>query len=271
MGGDEFCVLLPLHGEVPEIVVPAIAAALCERGEAFYIDCSFGWAALPEEAHHPQAALRLVDQRMYAQKQGGRASASAQSKDVLLQALVERSPALGPHLGDVAELAEATARELGLTDLEREQVRVAGELHDIGKVAIPDAILDKPGPLDDGEWEYVKRHSAVGERIIAAAPALAEVAKLVRCIHERIDGTGYPDGLAGEEIPLGARLIAVCDAYAAMTNDRPYRLTMDPSSAIAELRRNAGTQFDPEIVQAFCVAREREPDAVAVSLAAAGV
>jgi two-component system, cell cycle response regulator len=256
MGGDEFCVLFS-RNEPAAVVVPSIAAALCERGEAFYIDCSFGWAELPEEAGDAQAALRLVDQRMYAQKQGGRASAQAQSKDVLLQALVERSPSLGPHLSDVADMAEATARVLGLSGTELEQIRVAGELHDIGKVAIPDAILDKPGPLEADEWEYVKRHSAVGERIVAAAPALAEVAKLVRCIHERFDGTGYPDRVAGDAIPLGARVIAVCDAYDAMTNDRPYRLTMSTSSAVAELRRNAGTQFDPEIVRAFCLARER--------------
>jgi two-component system cell cycle response regulator len=256
MGGDEFCVLFPLSAEPPEIVVPEIATALCERGDAFCIDCSYGWAVLPTEAHDSQAAMRIVDQRMYAQKQGGRASAGSQSKDVLLQALVERSPDLGPHLSDVAELTVATARQLGITGSELEHVRTAGELHDIGKVAIPDAILDKPGSLDETEWEYVKRHSAVGERIVAAAPALTEVAKLVRCVHERFDGTGYPDGLAGEAIPLGARVVAVCDAWDAMTNDRPYRPTMDEESALAELERSAGAQFDPEVVRAFRRVRE---------------
>jgi diguanylate cyclase (GGDEF)-like protein len=258
MGGDEFCVLLPFRGEAPEHLVSKIASALSEQGDAFSIDCAYGWVTLPDEAGDSEAALRLADQRMYVQKQGGRASARAQSKDVLLQALVERSPDLGPHLSDVAELAVATARQLGVGGVELERIRAAGELHDIGKVAIPDAILDKPGKLDESEWEYVKRHSAVGERIVAAAPALAEVAMLVRSIHERFDGGGYPDGLAGEAIPLGARVVAVCDAFDAMTSNRPYRRTLDEAGAIAELRRNAGTQFDPEVVQAFCLARERE-------------
>jgi diguanylate cyclase (GGDEF)-like protein len=257
MGGDEFCVLVPDPGEETEAQVFSLAGALSERGDGFSIDCSYGWAALPAEAHSSEAALRLVDQRMYAQKNSGRASARTQSKDVLLQALVERSPNLGPHLNDVAALATATAEELGLADTEVEQIRVAGELHDIGKVAIPDAILNKPGPLDPSEWEYVKRHSAVGERIVAAAPALSEVAKLVRCVHERVDGTGYPDGLAGEEIPIGARVVSVCDAFNAMTSDRPYRSTVGEEPALAELRRHAGTQFDPDVVRAFCAARER--------------
>jgi diguanylate cyclase (GGDEF)-like protein len=258
MGGDEFCVLLPFRGEAPEPLVSTIAKALSEHGDGFSIDCAYGWATLPDEARDPEAALRLVDQRMYLQKQGGRASARAQSKDVLLQALVERSPDLGPHLSDVAHLAAATARGLGIGGAELERIRIAGELHDIGKVAIPDAILDKPGNLDESEWEYVKRHSAVGERIVAAAPALAEVAILIRSIHERFDGSGYPDGLAGEAIPLGARVVAVCDAFDAMTSNRPYRRTMDEASAIAELQRHAGTQFDPQVVRAFCLARERE-------------
>jgi diguanylate cyclase (GGDEF)-like protein len=252
MGGDEFCVLIPFPEGEPEACISRIATALCERGDAFSIDCSYGWAALPAEALDSESALRLVDQRMYAQKQGGRTSARAQSKDVLLQALVERSPALGPHLSDVADLASETARALGITGQELEHTRAAGELHDIGKVAIPDAILDKAGPLNDDEWSYIKRHSEVGERIVAAAPALAEVAKLVRSIHERYDGTGYPDGLAGDEIPLGARVVAVCDAYDAMTADRPYRRAMDPATALAELQRTAGAQFDPEAVRAFC-------------------
>ena len=258
MGGDEFCALVELETGTPEVLVAHLADGLYERGEAFSIDCSYGTAVLPAEAHTPEAALRTVDQRMYAQKQGGRTSARSQSKEVLLQALVERSPSLGRHFSDVADLAAATARSLGVSGSELEHIRAAGELHDIGKVAIPDAILDKPGPLNGAEWEFVKRHSTVGERIVAAAPALAEVARLVRCVHERVDGTGYPEGLAGTDIPLGARIIAVCDAYDAMTSERPYRRPMSHTSAIAELRRNAGGQFDREVVIAFCRAYEAQ-------------
>jgi HD-GYP domain-containing protein (c-di-GMP phosphodiesterase class II) len=137
-------------------------------------------------------------------------------------------------------------------------LQLAGELHDIGKVAIPDAILSKPGPLDAKEWALVKGHTLIGERILAAAPALAQVAKLVRASHERFDGSGYPDGLAGEEIPLGSRIIAVCDAYDAMIGPRPYRLGMSEDVVIAELRRCAGEQFDPMIVEVFCRLRAED-------------
>jgi HD-GYP domain-containing protein (c-di-GMP phosphodiesterase class II) len=130
-------------------------------------------------------------------------------------------------------------------------VRHAAQLHDVGKIAIPDAILRKPGPLDEQEWSFVRRHTIVGERILSAAPALAEVAALVRSSHERFDGTGYPDSLARDAIPLGSRIIAVCDAFDAMTSERPYRRAMAPADALAELTRCSGSQFDPRIVAAF--------------------
>jgi len=127
----------------------------------------------------------------------------------------------------------------------------AAELHDVGKVAIPDAILNKAGPLDEAEWSFMRRHTIIGERILLSAPALRPVARLVRSSHERWDGGGYPDGLAQEEIPLGARIVAVCDAFDAMTTDRPYRRRVSDAAALAELRGNAGTQFDPQVVKAF--------------------
>ena len=137
---------------------------------------------------------------MYANKHAGRMSAGRQSKDVLLRALAERDPGLGTHAETVA-LAVATAEALGLTPEEIEHVRHASELHDVGKVAIPDAILGKPGPLTEEEWTFVRRHPIIGERIILAAPALARVAALVRSSHERWDGAGYPDALAGDADP----------------------------------------------------------------------
>jgi diguanylate cyclase (GGDEF)-like protein len=243
MGGDEFCALFAIPPGVDRVeVLDGAALALSEQGEGFWIGASYGSITLPGEAEDAAEALRIADQRMYAQKHAGRMSASRQSKDVLLSALCERDPVLGGHLSVVAELAERTARRLGLNRDELEVVR---------KVAIPDEILAKPGPLTPEEWTFVRRHTLAGERIISAAPALTAVARLVRSSHERWDGAGYPDGLAGESIPLGARIVAVADAFDAMTSGRPYRAAISHAEALAELERCAGTQFDPTVVAAF--------------------
>jgi HD-GYP domain-containing protein (c-di-GMP phosphodiesterase class II) len=134
---------------------------------------------------------------------------------------------------------------------ELDELARAAELHDIGKMGIPDAILSKPGPLDPEERSFMERHTVIGEQILGAAPALRPVAKIVRSSHERWDGDGYPDRLRGAEIPLGARIVAVCDAFHAMTSNRPSRGAMKAEDALAELRRCAGAQFDPVIVQTF--------------------
>jgi PAS domain S-box-containing protein/diguanylate cyclase (GGDEF)-like protein len=257
MGGDEFCVLGKLgpgdHAGVAEKTVDALS----EHGEGFSIGASYGLVLLPTDTTNTATALRMADQRMYARKSLGRASAGRQSTDVLMKVLSERSPALGTHLGEVTDLCEAVGSVL-LPEDQMAPLLQAAALHDIGKAAIPDEVLHKPGPLNDEEWEFMRRHPMIGERIMSAAPALAQAAKLVRASHERVDGQGYPDRLAGDEIPLGARIIFVCDAYDAMTSDRPYGDGMSPAEALEELRRCAGTQFDPVVVDAFCrVAGER--------------
>ena len=252
MGGDEFCALVQPEAGLADAIIAGTAAALSERGEGFTVTSSYGAIVLPRETADATEALRIADQRMYAQKHAGRMSAGRQSKQVLLRALAERNPDLGTHLDGVAELAEATARRLRLSFEEVGQVRQAAELHDVGKVAIPDAILSKPGPLEDHEWAFIRRHTVIGERIIAAAPALEPVAELVRSSHEHWNGGGYPDALAGQAIPLGSRIVAVADAFDAMTTDRAYRAAGAPEDALAELRRCAGTQFDPVVVDAFC-------------------
>ncbi len=253
MGGDEFCAVI--SGSLVELqgTIERAAAALGEAGDGFTIGCSYGTVVLPEEAQDTSGALRLADQRMYMQKRGGRASAFRQSGDVLLSALQERDPGLRAHLHRVAQLSTEIAHSLGLSAEELEPIRQAAELHDVGKMAIPDAILTKPGPLDEAEWEFIRRHTLIGERIIAAAPALHRVAALVRSCHENFDGSGYPDALAAAKIPLGARIIAVCDAFNAMISDRPYRGAMSEQAAIAELHRCAGSQFDPVVVEHFCI------------------
>jgi diguanylate cyclase (GGDEF)-like protein len=254
MGGDEFCVIVPADGH--EGTVARASAALSEGGDTFQIGCSLGTAVLPEEAQTVAAALHLADVRMYERKTSGRPSASRQSTDVLLQLLRERRQDLHHHADGVARLAELTAAAVGLCDRDVRHTRLAAELHDVGKAAIPDAILDKPGALDDREWDFVRRHTLIGERIVRAAPALAHVADIVRSSHERFDGAGYPDGLAGTQIPMGSRVVAVCDAYDAMTSQRVYRRAVSPAEALAELRRCAGTQFDPAVVEAFCAVVE---------------
>jgi len=180
---------------------------------------------------------------------------------VLLRALAERNSELAQHNDDVAELAEAVAHELGLEPAETIAIRRAAELHDVGKLAIPDTILNKPGPLDAQEWDFIRDHTVIGERIVASATSLLNVAPLVRSSHERWEGGGYPDGLAGEQIPLGARIIAVCDAFDAMTTTRPYREAISEHEAVAELHRCAGKQFDPGIVDAFARALAHGVDA----------
>jgi diguanylate cyclase (GGDEF)-like protein len=250
MGGDEFCVLTPgTSKDAP--AVKLAADALCEVGDAFDIGCSYGVALVPAEASSTAAALRLADQRMYENK-AGRSTASRQSGDVLLKVLSERNIELREHVDGVAGLAERTAERLGLEGIEVKRVGLAAELHDIGKTAIPDTILNKPGPLDAEEWDFMRRHTLIGERILLAAPSLAPVAAFVRSSHEWFDGSGYPDGLSGDEIPLGASIIAVCDAYDAMITERPYHGAMAPDAALAELTNCAGTQFHPAIVEAFC-------------------
>ncbi len=252
LGGDEFCVLAPVRPDATTSIAAAAAGALTEHGAGFAVNASYGEILLPQESQDVTEAMRLVDQRMYTHKTSGRRSPERQSRDVLLRALQERTPELVERHAAVARLADAVAERAGLPREERDQLRQAAELHDVGKMAIPEEILHKPGPLDADEWAFMRQHSLLGERIIAAAPALAAAAKLVRSTHEHFDGTGYPDGLAGERIPLGARVIAVCDAFTAMTSPRPYAARLTIPEAVAELQRCAGTQFDPAMIDAVC-------------------
>jgi diguanylate cyclase (GGDEF)-like protein len=250
LGGDEFCVVVPLGPGGLDPLVMATLSALSEQGRGFAISSAHGAVMLPREASGPEEAMVLADQRMYQQKARGRASAGRQSSDVLMRVLLERSPELMGHLQGVTALAESVGRGLGLDQVALGHLIRAAGLHDVGKVAIPDSILTKPGPLDDAEMTFIRRHTLIGERILLAAPSLAPEASLVRASHERWDGAGYPDGLAGEQIPLGARVIFACDAFEAMTSgERPYRRPVSNELALEELRRCAGTQFDPRVVE----------------------
>jgi HD-GYP domain-containing protein (c-di-GMP phosphodiesterase class II) len=156
------------------------------------------------------------------------------------------------HCRSVVELAAAVADDLGLSSDERQELEIAALLHDVGKIAIPNEILNKPAKLTDEEFELMKTHTIEGQALLdRVGGRLAKVGAIVRSCHERWDGGGYPDGLAGEEIPAAARIVFCCDAYSAMTTDRPYRRAMPQADAVAELRRNAGAQFEPRVVDAL--------------------
>jgi len=158
----------------------------------------------------------------------------------------------GQHTQDVVELTVAVADRLAVDEETRRAAEFGALLHDVGKVAIPNEIINKPGPLDDEEWAVMKTHTVEGQRMLERVGGLlARVGVVVRASHERFDGGGYPDGLAGEEIPLAARIVSACDAYNAMTTDRSYRKALTVGVAVAELRTNAGTQFDPRVVDAL--------------------
>jgi diguanylate cyclase (GGDEF)-like protein len=251
MGGDEFCILARCGPENAEGLLDDTIAALQDSGDGWHIGCSQGAVWIPSEAATASLALELADERMYANKVS-RSSASRQVTDALLQVITEQNVSLDDHVERVSELAGVLAVALGQPEHEVQRIRLAAKLHDVGKTAIPASILDKPGPLDEREWEFMRRHPLIGERIVSAAPALANTAELIRSSHERIDGHGYPDGLAGENIPLGSRIIFVCDAFDAMTCDRLYRPRIGIDAALEELKRRAGAQFDARVVEAFC-------------------
>jgi two-component system, cell cycle response regulator len=251
MGGDEFCLLATGDPAYLAGVVATSTKALEEEGEGFRITCAYGAIVIPEETTELSEALRIADARMYGNKDSRRASAVRQSKDVLLSVLHERDAGLRGHLTGVAQLARAVGTRLELSPTDLHDLGLAAELHDVGKLAIPDAILSKPGPLTEEEWPFIHRHTLVGERILSAAPSLSRIARLVRSTHERVDGLGYPDGLSDTDIPLLSRIISACDAFFAMIEDRPYRSAMASEDAIAELRRCAGAQFDPVVVEAL--------------------
>lgn len=251
LGGDEFCVLASTERIKADAIVSAAQAALSDRGPGFSISASCGVVRLPAEAQTPTEALRLADRRMYMEKGQRADSALSQARNVLLGLLREREPELDRHDNGVAQFASEIGQALRLDAEELDVLVRAAEMHDIGKVAIPDEILRKAEPLTDAERELMRKHTEIGERVLYAAPALRAVGKIVRSTHEHWDGSGYPDGLTGEAIPLGSRIVLICDAYCAMVGDRPYGERLTELEAVAELRRGAGTQFDPSLVELF--------------------
>ena len=186
-------------------------------------------------------------------------SAYVATVDALSGTLEAKDSYTAMHAREMAEEAVLVSQKLGLDDAQLRSVRYGALFHDIGKIGISGQILNKPGPLTEAEFEQIGRHTLIGEQILAPVPLFKDVLPIVRHTHERWDGAGYPDGLKGEEIPLGARIVFVCDAYSAMTSDRPYRRAISGEAACKELIACAGTQFDPAIVEAFLATVSYEP------------
>lgn len=215
------------------------------------------WATIPGGFLALYCAMLVVVQRtsrvMTRQREDLRAAHLGTFR-ALASAVDARDSETGDHSGRVALYAVATARQIGLGPEATAELKIAAELHDIGKIGVPDAVLMKPGPLTDGEWGLMRQHAIVGSSILQSTPLSDAVKQAVRHVHERWDGRGYPDQLSGEQIPVLARVLAVADAFEAMTSDRPYRRAFSPARGLAELERKRGAQFDPQIVDAFCAA-----------------
>jgi diguanylate cyclase (GGDEF)-like protein len=243
LGGDEFCALIDDRCSDYKAIVAAVAVSLSESGDG--VTASHGTIAIPREADTPERAMQLADRRLYADKH--------EVRDALAEALKRRSAA--PEGFDpVTELAGRVARRIGLWGEDLELVVRAAELHDLGNAAIPEAILRKALPLDDADRALLSHRTRVGERMLSSAGALSPVASLVRACDERWDGGGSPDGLAGDAIPLGARIVAACEAFHLLTASPPEGEGEPRRAAVLRLRQQAATRFDPEVVEALVAA-----------------
>jgi GGDEF domain-containing protein len=248
---SRLALLVPAGDSQLAEVVLAATAALQDEGGDLLFGRSYGEVAIPEEATEPGVALQIAGQRLAAHSQRQHHSARRQAHAVLMAVLETRRPELRRHLRTVAYRAISLARRLGMPMEEIDDVALAAELQDIGLLAVPETVLEEEGPLTEQEVALIHTRPVVAERIIGAAPGLAPVAALVRSSAEHFDGSGFPDGLAGEAIPLGSRVVAVAVAYAAITAPRPHRDAATPREALEELRRGASTQFDPGVVDAL--------------------
>ncbi|MGB4424197.1 MAG: HD domain-containing phosphohydrolase [Limnochordia bacterium] len=250
-GGDEFVLLLARTDAEEAQQICARIDELSLQSGAAALSIALGSATKATTEETLADVLREAESRMYQQKISSAQSRRSALVLSLQQALAEKSHETEEHARSLQRLAVSLAQRVGLSDAEVVTVSLVALLHDIGKLAISESILDKPGPLSEAEWEAMRRHCEIGHRIVASSPDLVDVAVGVLHHHERWDGKGYPRGLKGEEIPIASRIVALADAFDAMTSDRPYRAALSLEEAKAEIARQAGLQFDPYLTQEF--------------------
>ncbi len=258
MRGGSFALLAVGSERFTNALCATAASALSESGDGFQISCDVGSATLPGEAALGREALELAARRATKAAGGRHVKSGRRAPSDAIEAL-----RLVRSRQDVAALAVAIARRMDVPEGEIGDVENAMHLCDVGNVAVPRAVLSYPGKITGPEWQFILLHTVVGARLIAGPLGLEPVDRLVRHSHERWDGAGYPDGLAGGAIPLGSRIVFVCSAFHDMTSDRPHHPALEPVDALAQLERGAGGQFDPAVVAAFRAEflGESEPEA----------
>jgi diguanylate cyclase (GGDEF)-like protein len=252
VGGDEFVILLPntSREEALQLIDEAKSMIESSRIHDMTISVSFGLATKDSEELVGEI-IKLAEDDMYTHKLFEVASHRNETIKTILKTLHEKNPREEKHSERVSKICTKIGKQLGMNSDEINMLKAISNLHDIGKIAIDEAILNKPGKLDDKEWDAIKKHPEIGYRILAATPEYVEIAQDILSHHERYDGKGYPRGLKGEDIPLRARIISIADSYDAMISERPYRRPLTHQEAIEEIRVNLGTQFDPKLGEMF--------------------
>ncbi len=252
-GGDEFVILMPgTDTREAEAVIKSIKDMYSrEEINSVKVSISIGWDTKYEADENIYNILKSAEDYMYKHKIIENEGMRNNVINAVINALHEKNPREEQHSKRVSEICQNIGKALRLSEIEIGKLKVAGLLHDIGKIAIDDNILNKQSRLTEEEWNEIKKHPGIGYRIISSSREMLELAECIRLHHERWDGGGYPNGLREEAIPVAARIIALADSYDAMTSERPYRKALNYEEAAEEIRRNAGTQFDPKIVAAF--------------------
>ena len=253
LGGDEFVIILPKTDNTKStIVVDRIKSLFCkEKIAGIELSVSFGIDTKKNIEQKISEVFANAENHMYRHKIFVHSSMRSETIDIIMNALFEKSSRESLHSKRVSKICEAFALKLGVSADEAKQIRIAGLVHDIGKISIDETILNKVKPLNVQEWAEIKKHPEAGWRILSSAKEFLELAQFILEHHEWWDGTGYPKGLKGKEISLEARIISVCDAYDAMTSNRSYKKDLGQEYALKEIKNCAGTQFDPYIVDSF--------------------